>query len=123
MTSPRSLLPMGRWLTVFVWIVQAGCRGSTEGAPLPGAQDGPQAISGAVKQELAAGGYTYFLLRTADGSDRWVVVSDRHHRGARHLSVDGCRSRRDFTSRRLARQFAVLDFCSIATTQTPGEAS
>jgi hypothetical protein len=114
---------MGRWLTALVWIVQAGCRGPTQGPPGAASEDAPQAISGTVKQELAAGGYTYFSIRTADGSDRWVVVADRHHRGARQLSVDGCRSRRDFTSRRLGRQFAVLDFCSIAKTRTPGGAS
>lgn len=114
---------MGHWLTVLVWIVQAGCRGPTQGSPVPVSEDAPQVISGTVKQELAAGGYTYFLVRTADGSDRWVVVADRRHRGARQLSVDSCRSRREFTSRRLDRQFAVLDFCSIAKTQTPRGAS
>lgn len=118
---------MGWWLTVLVWIVQAGCRRPIQGSPVPVADAPPQSISGTVEQELAAGGYTYFLIRTAGGSgggsDRWVVVADRHHRGARHLSVDGCRTRRDFTSRRLDRRFAVLDFCSIAKTQTAGGAS
>lgn len=114
---------MGRWLAGLVWILQAGCRGPSQGSPVLASEGAPQAISGAVEQELAAGGYTYFLIRTTEGSDRWVVVADRHHRGARQLSVDGCRSRRDFTSRRLDRQFAVLDFCSIAKTQTPGGAS
>jgi hypothetical protein len=123
MTSPHSLLRMGGWLTVLVSIVQVGCRGPTPGSPVPASEEAPQAISGTVTQELAAGGYTYFLLRGVDGADRWVVVADRHHRGARHLSVDGCRRRRDFTSRRLNRQFAVLDFCSIAKTQMPGGAS
>jgi hypothetical protein len=80
--------------------------------PLGGtvAGDGtPRTISGNVAQELSAGRYTYFLLKTADGAERWVVVADSSHRGARRLTVDSCRSRRDFVSRRLDRRFAVLD--------------
>jgi hypothetical protein len=72
-------------------------------------------FSGPVREVLAAGPYTYFHLGAAGDDQRWVVVADRKHRTATHLDVADCRPRRDFVSRRLARTFPLLHFCSLTT--------
>ena len=72
-------------------------------------------FSGPVQEVLAAGPYTYFRLGAAGDDQRWVVVADRKHRTATHLGVVHCHPRRDFVSRRLARTFPLLHFCSLDT--------
>jgi hypothetical protein len=111
------------WLAALL-ILQPSCREPGGGMPpLPGASGPPTRISGDVRQELSAGRYTYYLLKAGDGAERWVVVADRTHRGAKRLTVDGCRSRRDFFSRHLDRRFAVLEFCAIPSPPTKGARS
>lgn len=78
-----------------------------------------ETFSGAVAEALAAGTYTYSRLQLADGESRWVVLSGRKHRDARHLTVDCHGRRRDFTSARLGRTFALLYFCSLEKPSTP----
>jgi hypothetical protein len=110
-----------RWglglLAVAVAAAATGCqkedpRAATDQPPL--AADG-SSLSGTVTQALAAGSYTYFQLRRPDARLLWVVVRDRAHRTALHLTVDGCHGGRDFKSRRLGRSFPTLYFCSIRT--------
>jgi hypothetical protein len=52
-----------------------------------------------------------------------VVVSGKSQRGAARLTVEGCRPRRDFVSRRLDRRFAVLELCANPRTQPKGTSS
>lgn len=108
---------------------------SPPGAGPPMAADaafelGRWTFSGTVQEALAAGGYTYFRLRTdaveaqaqaqVQAQDRWVVAADRSHRGAARLTVRCFGLRRGFVSRRLNRTFAVLYFGSLSDAEPKG---
>lgn len=113
-------LRLGLGLTALALLATPGRHQAAAGPPTGDLAGAPGAVSGVVKERLAAGRYSYFRLQSADGADHWVVIADRQHRNAAHITVHGCRSRRDFVSRRLDRRFALLNFCSLATTQPPG---
>jgi hypothetical protein len=117
-----TVLPKGRAL-ILLLLAAAGCHESPT-APASSADiSAPETVAGVVRERLIAGPYTYFQLRTDDGAEHWVVVPDRQHRTDARLTVQGCKPRRDFVSRRLNRRFALLNFCSLAQTPTPGARS
>jgi hypothetical protein len=101
----------------------AGCHESPAIQASSGESSAPETVAGEVRERLIAGPYTYFQLRTAGGAEHWVVVPDRQHQTSARLTVQGCTPRRDFVSRRLNRRFALLNFCLIAPTPTPGARS
>jgi hypothetical protein len=103
----------------------AGCESDAPSPPGPPAAadlSGPrERFGGAVKDALAAGPYTYFLLHVGEGDDRWVVVSGREHRGAARLTVDTYGRRQGFVSGLLDRTLPELYFGSVAQPPPRGE--
>jgi hypothetical protein len=124
MTMRRLLtvLPKGQML-ILLLVAGAGCHKSPAAPASSGDTTAPETVAGLVRERLIAGPYTYLQLRTDEGAEHWVVVSDREHRTSARLTVEGCKPRRDFVSRRLNRRFAVLSFCKLAQSPTPGARS
>jgi hypothetical protein len=108
---------------IMMLLAAPGCHESSAAPASSGEPFAPETVSGEVRERLIAGPYTYFQLRTAGGAEHWVVVPDRQHQTRARLAVQGCKPRRDFVSRRLNRRFALLNFCLIAPTPTPGARS
>ena len=72
-------------------------------------------FSGEVSQRLGAGSYTYMLVETTSGAQRWVVTVGSGHQVGTSVNVRAMGVRDAFKSRRLGRTFERLAFAIVNT--------
>jgi len=70
-------------------------------------------FAGVIRERLDAGSYTYLLVTTADGRERWVVTLGEGAPVGSNVDIVNMGLRHDFRSRRLARTFDRLVFAIV----------
>lgn len=80
--------------------------------PLVGLQtpDGESQFTAVVDQRIAAGGYTYLRLRTAEGDQHWLATMGHGSDPGQRVRVRSYGVRDNFVSRRTGRTFDRLLF-------------
>ncbi|MDP3544395.1 MAG: nucleotide-binding protein [Elusimicrobiota bacterium] len=85
-------------------------------SPLASAAD----LTGTVVETMDSGGYTYLLLKTPAGAQKWAAVSKAKIKKGSKATVTGAMEMKDFESPSLKRKFSTIAFGSLADSAPAG---
>ena len=85
-------------------------------SPLASAAD----LTGTVVETMDSGGYTYLLLKTPAGAQKWAAVTKAKVKKGSKATVTGAMEMKDFESPSLKRKFATIAFGTLAESAPAG---
>jgi len=85
-------------------------------SPLASAAD----LTGTVVETMDSGGYTYLLLKTPAGAQKWAAVTKAKVKKGSKATVTGAMEMKDFESPSLKRKFATIAFGALADSAPAG---
>lgn len=77
-------------------------------------------LTGTVVETMDSGGYTYLLLKTPAGAQKWAAVTKAKVKKGATATVTGAMEMKDFESPSLKRKFAAIAFGTLADTAPAG---